>query len=146
MLTFTLIGLILLVTLIVAPKMANPTVPTPQDDQLLLEDTVTKTANFSSTALDMGSGFAPGGRGQDVCAVVSITAIDQVTGDETYTLVLEESSDNGTFTPISPAVAHAATGVTAALKGKLKNRYVRIKLTVSGTTPSLTYKAWLNPL
>jgi hypothetical protein len=119
--------------------------PTPQDQSLLLQATVTKTANFSSAAIDLGVGFAPGGLGMPVAAVVLVSALDQTTGDETYALVVEDSADNVTFAPVGASQAAAATGAIA-VSGRVTRRYVRLKLTVSGTTPSITYKAWLNPL
>ena len=95
--------------------MSDPIIPTPQDTQLVLQDTVTKTASFTSAGKDLGSGYAPGGLGQPVAAVVNVTALDTADGNETYTFALHESDDN---------VSYAA----------------------AGTTPSITYKAWLNPL
>ena len=119
--------------------------PTPQDAGLLLQDTTTRTANFTSAALDLGPGFAPGGLGKPVAAVVHVTARDASSGNETYTLTLEESSDNAAFTPAGAAVTVTATGVIP-LRGWLTKRYARVALVVGGTTPSITFKAWLNTL
>ena len=121
------------------------TLPTPQDASLLMQDTTTKTANYSTPGLDLGSGFAPGGLGQPVAAVVNVTARDGASGNETYTLTLEESPDNVTFTAAGATVTISATGA-AAIRGWLTKRYARLTLAVGGTTPSLTFKAWLNPL
>jgi len=121
------------------------TLPTPQDTALLMQDTTTKTASFNTTALDLGSGFAPGGLGTPVAAVVNVTAVDTSSGNETYAFTLEESSDNVTFSAAGAAQAVTATG-GFAVRGWLTSRYARLALVVAGTTPSVTYKAWLNPL
>src|SRR6476659_6306445 len=111
------------------------TLPTPQDTALLMQDTATKTANFNTAGLDLGSGFAPGGLGKPVAAVVAVTALDSSSGNETYSLTLEESSDNVTFTAASAALAATATGAVA-VRGWLAKRYARLALVVGGTTPS----------
>ena len=125
--------------------MADPTIPTPQDTQLLLQDTTTKTATSTTPGLDLGNGFAPGGLGVPVAAVVSVTAIDTADGNETYSFVLQDSPDNVSFSPVGAAQAVTAVG-TATVKGRVTRRYVRLGLTTGGTTPSITFKAWLNPL
>jgi hypothetical protein len=125
--------------------MPNPTIPTPQDAGLLMQDTTTKTAVYQTPGLDLGSGFAPGGLGKPAAAIVNATALDLVDGNETYSLVLQESADNVSFTNAGAATAVTAIGVTA-VKGWITKRYVRLSLTVVGTTPSITFKAWLNPL
>jgi hypothetical protein len=121
------------------------TLPSPQDTSLLMQDTTTKTANFNTTGLDLGSGFAPGGLGKPVAAVVNVSALDASSGDETYSLTLEESSDNASFAAAGAAQAVTAVGAVA-VRGWLTKRYARIALVVGGTTPSVTFKAWLNPL
>lgn len=125
--------------------MPDPIIPTPQDAQLLLQDTTTKTAAFNTPGLDLGAGFAPGGLGKSVAAVVQITALDTADGNETYSFTLQDSADNVSFTAVGAATPVTAVGA-AAVKGRITRRYVRLVLTVSGTTPSITYKAWLNPL
>jgi hypothetical protein len=121
------------------------TLPTPQDTALLMQDTATKTANFNTVGLDLGSGFAPGGLGKPVAAVVNASALDTGSGNETYSLTLEESNDNASFTSAGAAQAVTAIGVVA-VRGWLTKRYARLALAVGGTTPSITFKAWLNPL
>ncbi len=123
----------------------NTTIPTPQDKRLLLQDTVTKTAGFDSAAVDLGSGYAPGGPGQRVAGLVAVVARDVSSGNETYAFTLQESDDNATFAACGVATAVAANGV-ALVRGVLTKRYVRLSLAAGGTTPSITYKAWLNPL
>ena len=75
-----------------------------------LESSATKTATFNGTSFDQGSGFAPGGIGMPVAAVVNVSALDTADGNETYSAQLEESSDNSTFTAAGPAVSITATG------------------------------------
>lgn len=125
--------------------MPNPTIPTPQDAALLMQDTTTKTSSYQTPGLDLGSGFAPGGLGKPMAAIVNVTALDLTDGNETYTLVLQESSDNSTFTNVGVTTTVTAVGVTA-VKGWVTKRYVRLSATTVGTTPSITFKAWLNPL
>ena len=125
--------------------MADPIIPTPQDNQFLLTDTTTKTANFNTAAVDYGAGFNPGGLGKPVAGLVQVSAVDTVDGNETYTFTLQESSDNATFTAAGAGVAATAVGAVA-VRGWLTKRYARLALTVGGTTPSITFKAFLNPL
>ncbi|QOV87410.1 hypothetical protein [Humisphaera borealis] len=125
--------------------MSSPIVPTPQDARLLLQDTVTKTATFNSTALDLGAGYAPGGPGRRMTALVAVVSRDTDDGNEAYTFTLQESSDNATFAACGVGTVAVSTGVTV-VRGVSTKRYIRLVLTTSGTTPSITYKAWLNPL
>jgi hypothetical protein len=125
--------------------MADPIVPTPQDAQLLLQDTTTKTASFNTPSVDLGAGFSPGGLGKPLVAVAHVTAVDVADGNESYTFVLQESSDNVTFVAAGAGVSVTTSGAHA-LRGWLTRRYARLALTVGGTTPSVTFKAWLNPL
>jgi len=125
--------------------MSDPIIPTPQDEQLLIQDTLTRTASYNTAGLDLGAGYAPGGVGQPVAAVVHVTALDTADGNEAYSFVLQESADNATFAACGAGVSVDETGAVA-VKGHVKRRYVRLALTVAGTTPSITFKAWLNPL
>jgi hypothetical protein len=125
--------------------MADPIIPTPQDAQLLLQDTTTKTASFNTPSIDLGAGFAPGGAGKPACAVVHVSAIDIVDGNESYSFILQDSSDNVSFFSAGAASAVGAAGAHV-LRGWLTRRYARVALTAAGTTPSVTFKAWLNPL
>jgi hypothetical protein len=125
--------------------MSDPIIPTPQDTQLLLQDTTTKTASYNTPAMDLGAGRAPGGLGQPLAAVVLVTALDLTSGNESYSLALQESADNASFSAIGPTVAVSATGALA-VSGRARQRYVRLALVAGGTTPSISFKAWLNPL
>lgn len=121
-------------------------VPETQDQSLQMENGITKTATFSGTPLDNGLGFSPGGNGMPVNAVIDITAIDGTSGDETYTVKLQESADTVTWVDIGPSVSLTrGTPVCLAIPGVLSQRYVRVNLAVGGTSPAITYSAWLSP-
>ncbi|MDB5297268.1 MAG: hypothetical protein JWO31_3251 [Phycisphaerales bacterium] len=125
--------------------MSSPTIPTPQDKRLLLQDTVTKTAAFDSPALDLGIGYAPGGPGQRMSGLVAVVSRDAADGNESYAFTLQESADGATYAACGPAAAVTGNGVTQ-VRGVVRRRFVRLSLAAGGTTPSITYKAWLNPL
>ncbi len=76
-------------------------------------------------------------------AVIQTTALYLTSADETYTFTLSDSPDNVTFTARG-TLAVTAVGV-AALPAQLKGRYVKLSLVVAGTTPSITFQAFLNP-
>jgi hypothetical protein len=120
--------------------------PTPQDEVTRLEAVGTnKTASFNGTSFLIGVGYSPGGIGSTMAAVLAISLLDKTTGDETYVGVLQESADGTTFTDCGPAVTITATGVIS-LPGFVSYPYVRAKLTLGGTTPIITYEAWLNSI
>ncbi len=129
--------------------MPEPTIIGPQDSQLLLQASVTKTTSFNSAGVDLGSGFAPGGGGKPVQAIVTYTAGDFTTGDETYSFKLQDSPDNSTFTDRSPAVvapvSASAPAGSIVIGAFVQQRYVRLVATLAGTTPSITYSAYLQP-
>jgi hypothetical protein len=128
--------------------MAEPLVPTPQDEQLRLDAAAgaaatVQTASTNSPGLDLGSGFAPGGIGQPVAGVIQVTAVTGTT--PTMAPKLQESSDNSTFTDCGATLANITAVGTYVAKGIVSKRYVRLATTIGGTTPSFTFKAWLNP-
>jgi hypothetical protein len=120
----------------------------------VLQASVTKTADFDSTAIDTGSGVAPGQSpsgatpGLPVVAVINVSAIDTSDGNETYQFTVQESDDNSTFTAASIKTATTTILATGSflIGAFIKKRYVRLDLDVSGTTPSITYSAYLRPL
>lgn len=131
-------------------------VPTPQDDKMLLQDTVTKTATFSSAWIDMGDGYRPGSIGHMCAGVVKVTSADRTSSDETYVFKLQETvadangvaddskaADIGPTSAVDVAAAVATLGIIS-VGGILSQRFVRLVATLAGTTPSVTYKAWLN--
>jgi hypothetical protein len=124
-------------------------VPTPADKSLLIESAISKSANFAGTKFDMGSGFAPGGLGQPVAAVVDVAtfSLGGSTGASIWTATLTESSDDNTYTACGPDVVVDASKVLS-IPGFLSQRYVKLKLTLSGGTGTgtLGLSAWLQPL
>lgn len=142
--TLILIAVLIVAMLVLFPKLVTSYIPQPLDESLRLESSANKTANFNGTAFDQTAGFQPGGVGMPMAAVLNVTAIDFGNADETYSFVLEESDDNVTFVATGPAVAFTATGYKS-VPGFVSKRYVRCRLAVGGTTPSITYEAWLSP-
>jgi hypothetical protein len=89
---------------------------------------------------------------------VHITAIDRTTGDETYTfdLIVDDTSNMSD----TPKVVASLTGITTAgfytMYVDSKNiplidsdtsgtdKWIAIKATLGGTTPSVTYGAWMS--
>jgi hypothetical protein len=98
--------------------------------------------------------------------VIDVSAIDVVTGDEAYTLILEGSdvSDFSTGTPrivplatilLGGGTAILGAGATASGTGRhvlpftntyggKRSRYVRIEHVIAGTTPSINYVAYMS--
>lgn len=144
MLPLSLIGAVLLIVFLLGQRLTTSWFPTPQDDAMQLESAVTKTADFAGTTYDNGIGYSPGAIGQQVVAVVAISAMDKTTGDETYKFVLQESVDGVTWTDAGPIITVTAIG-PVSIPAWLSQRYCRLNLDVAGTTPSITYDAWLNP-
>lgn len=118
--------------------------PQPIDEALRLESSVSKTASYNSTSIDQGALYAPGGVGQPLGAVVASSVVDRTTGDETYTAVLQESDDDSTFTACGPIIPITAAGMVL-VPGFVSKRYVRVAFVLAGTTPILTFEAWLSP-
>lgn len=110
-----------------------------------------------ATILDIGNGKVEG------YLIADVTALDVATGDEAYTLMLEGSPDAAFGTAANITVlamqriggATGATPVgTADVAGRFaipfrneRNgttfRYVRLYTLIAGTTPSITFSAFL---
>lgn len=96
--------------------------------------------------------------------VIDISAIDHTNDDETYELIVQGST-SATFADtivnlaslntnaagagvggadVEPASGRYVLGVSNLFNSTLY-RYLRINAVVGGTTPSVTYKAWLAP-
>lgn len=144
-------GILLLIcfVLLMTCGMADPAIIGPQDANLLLQASVTKTATFNSTGVDLGSGFAPAGGGMPMQGIVDYSAGDFTTGDETYTFKIQDSPDNSAWTDRSPGVVAPVTVAAPAgaitIGAFIQQRYVRLVLTAAGTTPSITYLSYLHP-
>lgn len=117
-------------------------IPIPQDANLQLMNAATKTETFTSDVVDLGAGFAPQ---PDMPArvVMNTTALDLTSTNETYTIEVEESADNSTWTKTGLSFTVTATGLVSKIFGVTK-RYVRLAGTLAGTTPSITASAWVN--
>lgn len=94
-----------------------------------------RTADTSGTAVDT-LGF------NTACLVVNVGDIDTASGDEQYTVNVEESADGSTSWT---TVTGASLSITADNQiksvevpglGVSRKRYLRAKLFVAGTTPS----------
>jgi len=131
----------------------KPYIPMTDADQVLQAST-TKTANFNGSWLDLGDGYdAAGSIGQPVAAAVKVTAADRAQSDETYSFKLQQTvpdaagvavdgsaEDIGTPASVPVATTVATLGIVVP-RGLVTSRFVRLVLTVGGTTPSVTYSA-----
>lgn len=90
-----------------------------------------------------------------LCAVLIVTACDDGDGNETYVATIEVSDVvGGTYTAIaSLTITRGSTGIfIVPLSGELAEKldadcdWVRVTMTNGGTTPSITYEAFLGRL
>lgn len=122
-----------------------------KDALLVLQASTTKTTDYQSTAVtapDLDNDLY--GK-----VVVNVTALDATTGDETYIMYIEVY-DGTTWRVISGGTIpntvlgkyeFCYSGKTAskmAVAGAING--VRVNLDVGGTTPSITFEAYLAPL
>jgi hypothetical protein len=122
----------------------------PQDEATRLEQAITKVANFDGTTLDLGNGYRAGGIGVLTAAIVQVTAAYRGSSDETYTFQMQESADGATWQACGPEVSIDVSGTSATIAsysvgGIVSFEFVRLSLTVAGTTPTISYQAWLVP-
>lgn len=146
-----------------------PFIPTPQDNALQIEGqplnatsaTITATGRGASYDFDQlgsgttndtgatsgiaGAGYAPGGLGRPMAIVINIDAVYTGSSNETYTAQFVESADGITWVAAGAAVQLTAAVGVQVIKGFSTLRYAAIQWTLTGTTPSITYDAWLNP-
>jgi hypothetical protein len=116
----------------------------PQDDNLRLSNAQTLAQTGDSTVtVDLGEGYEPDPY-ESVNLLVDTTARDHTTGDETYSVTVWESADDSSWTSTGLTFTITAVGQVNKLVG-LTKRYVKLILTLAGTTPSITFSAWLNP-
>ncbi len=135
--------------------MKSTFIPVPQDENLRLEASVTKTATFNGTTLNIdGGNFAPGGIGEPMAGVVNVSAIRQTitiagtfhAGDVitttvnghavAYTAISGDTDFAGVATSIAAAINADATAanmlaVPAAAVGAQINLTPKVALTVS---------------
>jgi hypothetical protein len=107
-----------------------------------LQASVTKTATFNSTAVDLGTGTPRRG----MWAKIIYSAASTSAGAGAATFRITESSDNSTFVSIFQTGDSALTLSTTAISGVAyipfiaQKRYVRLELSaISGTTATVTY-------
>ncbi len=99
-------------------------------DDVVLQDTVTRTASGAAAAVE--------------CAHKSVACLDLVVSaasgtTPSLTVAIETSKDGSTWRNVASFTA--ATAVTSERKSFVGlDRYVRANATISGTTPSFTYK------
>lgn len=113
------------------------------------------TAAAASGSKSLGALTAPGYEGEigaplDFSIVVFVTALDATTGDEAYSLDVEVASDEAFTSPeVIQTVALTEVGhkvINIAKESVGSNEFIRVKVTPSGTTPSIDYWAQLAPL
>jgi hypothetical protein len=148
--TMVSLALMVMVALALSLNLDKNYVPQPLDTQLLVEAAITKTAAYNGASFDQGAGFAPGGVGMAMAALINVTACDRSSGDETYAFKLQESADNISFVDCGPSVSVDVAGAVATLgminvPGFVSLRYQRVVHTPAGTTPSITYETYLSP-
>jgi hypothetical protein len=111
---------------------------------------------FIGTQLDQGAAAIT-----DMTAVINVEAVDVATGDERYTFRLVGSNlanrsdgrilatmEIGGLTGFTPETVVAAVGDQLQIEFRTERnrtafRYVDLHLTVAGTTPSVTFSAFL---
>lgn len=133
----------------------------PVDDDLLLKASAAVTSSAAgSLILDVGDGLI-----DPATVVVDVSAMDIVSNDEQYDIVLQGSPDAAFGTAgnivelgsITLGCKEAkrtdgdADDTTGRFIFHVRNerngtvyRYLRIYTVVAGTTPTITYKAWLS--
>lgn len=134
------------------------------DDSLSLHASAAETATGDSALIvDLGGGDQPDSPVMFFDVAVDVSAIDAVTGDESYRLILEGSS-SATFASDIETLAELSLygGGTALLansdvasdvgryvicgsneRNGRTYRYVRLTWVIAGTTPSVTFAASL---
>lgn len=125
------------------------------DNQNLLSDAQALTASGASTNLiDLGSD-RDFGVGEPMAVVVTVdVAADGTTTDETYAFAIQ-TDDNASFSSAttleSRTIGYAS--LTAGSQHVLNfpsdgscERYVRLYATLGGTTPTITFTAFVTPV
>lgn len=130
------------------------------DATLLLKDAGAVTASGNATVESVAKVLDLGAARVDARAVFDVSAIDTVTGDESYTLQIQ-GSNSSTFASSVVALASkqiggaTATGNTAATgtgryelafsneENGVTYRYLRLRYVIAGTTPSVNLVAFV---
>ncbi len=122
----------------------------PYDTELELRDgtAVAITTTTAETGIALAVRSLP-----TFSAVVNVTAFDHTTGDETYVVSIETDSAIAFGSPVEVgSITVTATGTyeiplsgPAIAQRDSTAAAIRVKATLGGTTPSLSYGAWLAP-
>ncbi len=129
----------------------------PYDASMLLHDgaaAVTSSAAgvvaSAAKVFDTESTTTPVGR-FPVAVVINISALDVADGNETYDLIFE-GSNSATFASGNQQLGSIVVGATGRYtiladneQGGTVYRYFRIRAALAGTTPSITYVAFMAP-
>jgi hypothetical protein len=113
------------------------------DALLTLQSSVTKTATFNGTAVDLKTGTPRRG----LKARVIYSAATNASGSNTVAFTIDHSDDNSTFYTLSSNAENNIALSTTAQSGEIfipfetSKRYVRLTCTISGagSTPTVTY-------
>lgn len=130
----------------------------PYDALTVFEDNATETATANlANILEMGDGRI------DAVAVFDVSAVDIANGDESYQILVQGSNDAGfasgienlAIIDLGAAAARLGGADVASLIGRheahfanamngVEYKYVRARLVIAGTTPSITLTAWVS--
>lgn len=115
---------------------------------------LTADTNGAELVLDTLQGYWTSGElaDQTFAVVVNVTAIDRTTGDETYKLDLQAGPSGfasnvvvGTLAAITTVGQYVILVDADTVKAiKADADAIRLVLDVAGTTPSITYHAWIS--
>ena len=103
------------------------------DANAVLQASVTKTASFNSTGVDLKGTPRRGLKARVIVTAASGTS-------PTLDPKVQHSDDNSTFTDLAAGAQLTATG-EVFIPFETSKRYVRLVATIGGTTPSFTYQA-----
>jgi hypothetical protein len=118
----------------------------PQDANWLLQASTTLTASGNGTAINPVPGFAPPGAGEPMVAVFETSAISGTS--PTFSVVIQDSPDGVTWTTRSAplSITQAGPGVGTSVIGFFaQGQYFRYAMTIGGTSPSITFSAYISP-
>lgn len=114
------------------------------DANLALQASVTKTATFNGTGLDLLTGTPR--RGLKVRVIFS--AATNASGSNTVAFTVDHSTDNSTWTQLAADAENNVALSTTAQNGEVyipietSKRYIRLTCTITGagSTPTITYQ------
>lgn len=126
------------------------------DAQCLLADALAITATgIATNVYDSGAAGNDIGIGEPMCVVITVdVAADFTTTDETYQFDVNASAAAALSTPTTLArriiaaslLTVGSVHVIPIPPGAKLLRYLGLNVTLGGTTPSITYTAFIQPL